>query len=83
MSELDEYAGLLAEQGDFDIPATWTLGAKFSPSKQHAILLDFQRIEYSDVASIANPMMPAMGACGQGVVSQCLGADMNISRRGF
>jgi long-chain fatty acid transport protein len=58
MSELDEYAGFLAEQGDFDIPATWTLGAKFSPSKQHTILLDFQRIEYSDVASIANPMVP-------------------------
>lgn len=75
MSEYDEYAGFLAEQGDFDIPATWTLGAKFSPSKQHAILLDFQRIEYSDVASISNPMMPAMGACGQGVASQCLGAD--------
>jgi len=75
MSELDAYAGLFAESGDFDIPATWTIGAKFSPSKQHTILLDYQQIDYSDVASISNPMMPNLGMCMGGDFSSCMGGS--------
>ncbi len=29
MSEFDDYAGLFAEQGDFDIPSTWTVGLAY------------------------------------------------------
>ena len=32
MSKFDSYAGLFAEQGDFDIPATATLGAAYTPA---------------------------------------------------
>ena len=75
MSEFDEYAGLFAEQGDFDIPATWSIGARFSPAKAHTILLDYQRIEYSGAASISNPLFPNLGMCIGGDPSSCLGGS--------
>jgi long-chain fatty acid transport protein len=55
MSEFDKYAGLFAEQGDFDIPANFTVGLAIKPSKDVTVVADVQRIMYSDVASIANP----------------------------
>lgn len=58
MSELDDYAGLFAEQGDFDVPANWTVGVAVMPSKCWTIAADVQRIYYSDVASVGNPMLP-------------------------
>jgi len=56
MGEFDRYAGLFAEQGDFDIPATATIGAAFTPSSNPALTLtaEYQHIFYSDVAAIAN-----------------------------
>lgn len=56
MSEFDRYAGLFAEQGDFDIPATATIGAAYNPASNRALTLtaEYQRIFYSDVAAIAN-----------------------------
>lgn len=84
MSKFDSYAGLFAEQGDFDIPATATLGAAFTPASNQALTLtaEYQRIFYGDVAAISNS-----GA----VLSTPLGAnngpgfgwkDMNILRIG-
>ncbi len=56
MDNFDRYAGLFAEAGDFDIPATATLAAAFSPASNRALTLtaEYQRIFYGDVASIAN-----------------------------
>jgi long-chain fatty acid transport protein len=78
MSEFDEYKGLFAEGGDFDIPSTYTLGVSFDVGQSGVIVADYQRINYSDVASIANPFAniftcnpsttPASGA-------GCLGAS--------
>ncbi|MDH5471685.1 MAG: outer membrane protein transport protein [Gammaproteobacteria bacterium] len=56
MSEFDDYAGLFAEQGDFDIPATLSLGAAWDIDDKRTLVVDVQTIYYSDVASIANPM---------------------------
>jgi long-chain fatty acid transport protein len=58
MSELDEYKGLFAEQGDFDIPATWTIGVAIKPIPDLVFLADVQEIYYSDVKSIHNPILP-------------------------
>jgi len=55
MSELDKYSGLFAEQGDFDMPSNWGLGVAFQPTAQVKVALDYQRINYSDVASVSNP----------------------------
>jgi len=58
MSEFDRYAGLFAEQGDFDVPANWQAGIAVLPTEALTILLDVQQILYSGVKSIANPMLP-------------------------
>ncbi|MCW8955795.1 MAG: outer membrane protein transport protein [Gammaproteobacteria bacterium] len=55
MSEFDDYAGLYAEGGDFDIPATLTLGAAWAINDKSTLVVDVQSIYYSDVASISNP----------------------------
>lgn len=56
MSKFDRYAGLYAEQGDFDIPATATIGAAYTPAANPAWTLtaEYQRIFYGDIPSIAN-----------------------------
>jgi long-chain fatty acid transport protein len=56
MSEFDEYAGLFAEQGDFDVPMNWTVGLAYDVSDQMTLAFDVKQIYYSGVAAVANPM---------------------------
>lgn len=58
MSEFDKYKGLFAEQGDFDIPASATIGLAWNTTPTSALTFDVQRIWYSNVRSIANPLLP-------------------------
>jgi len=58
MGELKKYAGLFAEQGGFDIPSNYTLGLAYHPTESLTIALDVERINYSEVKSIGNPMLP-------------------------
>jgi long-chain fatty acid transport protein len=75
MDELDDYAGLFAEQGGFDIPMNWTAGIAFKPVDTLTIAFDVQQIYYSDIDSIANPMMPAAGLAAGGDPNSQLGDD--------
>ena len=61
MSKFDDYKGLFAEQGDFDIPATYGLGIAVKATPAFTLAADVQRIEYSDVKSIANASLPNLG----------------------
>lgn len=54
MSEFDEYAGLFEGGGDFDIPSNWTLGVAFDVSPDVTVMLDWRRINYTDVAAVSN-----------------------------
>lgn len=56
MSPFDEYKGLFAQEGDFDVPATWNAGLAIHPSEKFTIAVDVQQILYSGVKSIANKM---------------------------
>jgi long-chain fatty acid transport protein len=53
--EFEEYAGLFAEQGGFDIPENYNLGVSWQATPAVRLALDYQRISYSEVNSIANP----------------------------
>ncbi len=75
MDEFEDYSGLFAEGGDFDIPATYTIGAAWDVNDKVTVLLDYQEIMYSDVKSIANGMEPLF----QG---QCLDALNNTLLNG-
>ena len=53
--EFDKYKGLFAEQGDFDIPENYNIGVAWQATPAVKLALDYQRINYSGVASINNP----------------------------
>jgi long-chain fatty acid transport protein len=62
MSEFKKYQGLFAEQGDFDIPSNWTVGLALKPMPELAFVFDVQRINYSEVKAINNPLLPNLFA---------------------
>ncbi len=69
MSEFDEYAGLFADKGDFDVPANYTIGAAFDVSPATTLMFAYRNIAYSDVGSIGNAttvMLPFGSANGPG-----------------
>ena len=71
--KFSKYKGLFAEQGDFDIPENYNLGVAWQATPQVLIALDYQRINYSDVPSIANSSQQ-LGCPGTG----CLGGSTGI-----
>ncbi|MES9871126.1 MAG: outer membrane protein transport protein [Sedimenticola sp.] len=78
MEEFDKYKGLFAEQGDFDVPANLTLGLAWDVNKDTTLAFDIQRIFYSDVAAISNPISPNITNCMGGNTAYCLGGDQGI-----
>lgn len=80
--EFDKYKGLFAEQGDFDIPSNWNLGVAWQATPAVKLALDYQRINYSDVASVSNTSQPPGCApnppFGPGVGATCLGGSSGI-----
>ncbi len=58
MSKFDEYKGLFAEQGDFDVPTNWNVGVAVDLSKDLTVAIDMQEIYYSKIKSIGNPLNP-------------------------
>ncbi len=89
MTEFEDYQGLFAEQGDFDIPSNWNLGLALRLTHAHTLALDYQRINYSEIDSVGLPFDPndfvnncaiprllAGFGFGQASASEaCLGAD--------
>lgn len=55
MSKFDDYAGLFAGAGGFDIPENYTLGASFLVTPAVTLAVDYSRINYSGVPSVGNP----------------------------
>ena len=56
MSEFDEYAGLFADGGDFDIPSNWTAGIAIKATPALTLAADVQQVKYTDVNSVSNPL---------------------------
>lgn len=81
MGRFKQYEGLFAEQGDFDIPANFTLGLAYQATPAWLLALDYQRIGYSDVKSIGNPMASA-GALGANNGKGFGWSDINVIKLG-
>lgn len=64
--KFDDYAGMLAEQGDLDIPENYNLGVAWQANPQVKVALDYQRINYSDVDAVGNPVANVFGCPGAG-----------------
>jgi long-chain fatty acid transport protein len=56
MGRFTKYAGLFADQGGFDVPDTYGLGITLRPTPDWTLSLDWQRILYSHVASVGDPV---------------------------
>jgi long-chain fatty acid transport protein len=66
MSRFNDYKGLFANQGDFDIPESFGIGIAVKATPKLTIAADIQRINYSDVDavgfSVANFFTAQLGA---------------------
>lgn len=82
MDEFDDYSGLFAEDGDFDIPSNFTIGMAFDVGSNNGVfVIDVQQINYEDVDAVSNPISPLTdGSCTANPVTGgtgdgCLGGD--------
>lgn len=60
MGKFKKYQGLFAEQGGFDIPSNYAIGAAFQATPEMTIALDVEWIKYGEIKSIANPLSNMM-----------------------
>ncbi len=58
MSKFGQYCGLFAQDGRFNIPGSLSAGLAYQISDPLTVTTDFQRIHYSDVASVGNTLLP-------------------------
>lgn len=56
--KFDKYAGLFAEQGGFDVPASYGAGIAIRPFAGLTLAADVKRIEYSEIQSVGNSLSP-------------------------
>jgi len=75
MTEFDDYSGLFAENGDFDIPSTYTIGLAMKTSDTSTLLIDYQAIMYTDVAAISNPITPLFTSCADSLNNTFFGGS--------
>ncbi len=54
MSDFTKYSGLFAGSGNFDIPATISVGVAYDVAPTLTLLADYKHIFYSDVASVGD-----------------------------
>jgi long-chain fatty acid transport protein len=70
MGKFDKYKDLFANDGEFNIPAHYTLGIAIKASPQVNVAVDVQTIKYSDIPAIANKncgfTTPHPGSCDLG-----------------
>jgi long-chain fatty acid transport protein len=78
MTPFEKYTGLFAEQGTFDIPEHYAIGVAVKANKKITVAMDIQRINYSNVASIANsgPISDGEG----GFFERCPEKDTDVTK---
>ena len=54
--KFDDYRGLFSGRGGFDVPENYGVGVAFRPDERWTLGVDVQRIRYSRVASVGNPI---------------------------
>jgi len=67
MSKFNNYSGLFANGGEFDIPANYGIGVAVKTSPTLTVAADIERIEFAGVSSVGNPMSlppPLFGSPG-------------------
>ncbi len=80
MSKFEDYAGLFADGGSFDIPAMINLGVAYKAQPNLTLAFDYQHIFYDETHSISNSNDVDLSGCqGAGAKpSYCLGGDSGV-----
>lgn len=89
MSKLDQYAGLVAGQGDLDVPWSAQVGLAFAATDALRLYLDYREIGYGSIPAFANPITnpaPLGSSNGPGfgwsdIRATKVGFDWTISER--
>lgn len=55
MTRFDQYEGLFADNGDFDLPQSVNTGIAFDVLPNLTLMFDYRWIDYSSVGSVGNP----------------------------
>ena len=55
MTKLDKYQGLLADEGNFDVPSNFNMGFAYKVMPKLTFSFDYQRINFSDIKALNNP----------------------------
>ena len=64
MQRFNEYSGLFANHGEFDIPESYTGGIAFKFTPETAVALDIERIKWNNIPSIGHPGPTTSGTLG-------------------
>lgn len=68
--DFDDYAGLFANGGEFDVPSTYGLGFSLDVTPNVTLSADYQKIRYSEIDAVSNSntagMLGADGGAGFG-----------------
>jgi len=72
--KFDDYKGIFAQRGGFDIPSSFSAGIAVKPTAQWLLAFDFERIWYDDARSVNNPGALIFN-CVQGQTDACLGGS--------
>ena len=72
MSKFDDYKGLFADEGSFNLPPMASLGLAYRPLPPLTIAFDWSRTFYEDIPAIANPALPIVA--GDPTSPRALGA---------
>ncbi|MEA3276816.1 MAG: outer membrane protein transport protein [Pseudomonadota bacterium] len=54
MTDLDDYKGLFANDGEFDIPAMFNLGVAYKAKPNVTVAFDYQHIFYDEIEALSN-----------------------------
>lgn len=54
MGKFNDYAGLFADQGDFDVPRTFQVGLAIDATPDITIMADYRKIYYESIGSVGN-----------------------------
>ncbi len=80
MSDFDDYSGLFANGGSFDIPAMFNLGAAYKARPNITVAFDYQHIFYNEIDALSNSndldLSPCFGASAK--PSYCLGGKAGL-----
>ena len=60
MEDFDKYRGLLADEGNFDVPANFSVGTVVRPAKGWEVGVDVQRIFFGDIRALRNGVLNSL-----------------------